>query len=104
MKDIKDIQEEINEISSLMVESREEKSLSDDEFNGLCVKYGVKKTYNYGKSWYGQAKVLLLNGNNGAIYQNENGFASYHKNANEAFNRAKGFTQYRYQMTKLMGM
>lgn len=97
------LDEQIKEIQSLNSYDPNEHSLTDDEIQGICTKYGVKKTYNYGKSWYGEAKVMLLNGNNGAIYSNDNGAYYYCKNAQDAFSRAKGFVQYRYGLTRLMG-
>jgi hypothetical protein len=102
-QEIARLDEQIKEIESLSPNTRDEKSLTDDEFQGICTKYGVKKVYNYGKSWYGEAKVFLLN-KNGAIYTNENGFSSHHENANEAFIRARGFVTYRYGLTRLMGL
>ena len=50
--------------------------MSDEEFLRLTQEFGIKKEYNYGKAWYGEAIVFLLNGNNGAIFRNDNGFRS----------------------------
>lgn len=97
------LDEQIKEIQSLYVADKNEESLKDSEFSRLVKTFGIKKEYNYGKSWYGEARVFLLNGNNGAIFRNDNGFTSYHKNANIAFERAKGFVSYRYGLTRLMG-
>lgn len=97
------LDEQIKEIQSLYVADPKEESLKDSEFSRLISEFGVKKEYNYGKSYYGQATVWLLNGSNGAIFRNDNGFTSYHKNATEAFDRARSFVSYRYELTRMMG-
>ena len=93
----------IKDLESLNSYNPNEHILTYDEEKALVEKYGVKKEYHYGKSWYGEATVYLFNGNNGAIYSNDNGASYYCKNAQDAFFRAKGFAQYRYGLTRLMG-
>lgn len=97
------LDEKIKELEMLSPYDPNEHMLTLDEERALVEKYGVKKEYHYGNSWYGEATVYLFNGNNGAIYSNDNGASYYCKNAQDAFFRAKGFVQRRYGLTRLMG-
>lgn len=97
------LNEQVKELDTLWQYDRNEHMLTDQELNELCIKYGVKKTYYYGKSYYGEAKVFLLSGKNGAIVWNDNGASYYYKDPQIAFSKAKGFVSRRYGLSRLMG-
>ena len=95
------LEEKLQEIQDLFPISKEEKALSDTEANNLREEPGVKKIYNYGKSYYGTATLELLY-NNWTLVTYENAGTFLYKDGS-GFAKAKAYVTRAYSLMQLMG-